>query len=100
MTPFASVLYRDKNAYDPVLNVFIPQKTRYSLGSTASYALTDKITLTGRLEHIQTFERGTPDKFDPLLEAFNPGMGFIPGTSTVPLHYYGWQIAGGVSFSF
>ena len=100
LTPFVSLLYRDKNEYRISSNEFVPSKTRLSLGFTTKYAITDTISLTGRVEHIKSWEHGTANKFDPLLEYFAPGAGLQLGTSTPALTYYGWQVATGVNFNF
>ena len=100
LTPFVSVLTRDKNSFDSVRNVFTPAKDRYSVGTTARYAIADNIALTGRVEYIHTYERGTPPKFDPLVEAFAPGTGFMANTFTVPLSFNALQVAAGVNFTF
>ena len=100
IAPFVSVLSRDQNSYDAVSTQFVPAKVRLGIGATAAYTFSEHVTFTGRVEHIRTKERGTATKFDPLVAAFFPNAAFLPGSSTPPLSYYGWQVAGGVTFSF
>ncbi len=99
LAPFVSVLYRQNNSYDATSNLFIPAKTRFGIGTSATYAINEKVSITGRVEHIRTAERGSPNKFDLNLLAFT-GNGITLGSNVIPLTYSGWQIAGGVNFSF
>jgi len=62
LTPSASLLYRDQNAYDPVSFNFVPAKTTGSVGLGAAYALTPAASLTAGVMHSWANEspRGNP----------------------------------------
>ncbi len=51
LSPNASLLYRNRNAYDPVNLSFVPAKTTASLGLGLAYAITRKASLNASLAH-------------------------------------------------
>jgi len=77
--PIASLLRRFRNSWDPTNFVFVPAKTRWSLGGSGQYKITDGIALSMRLEHVWTMEDESPDKV--LNGAITPSTG-IPALSS------------------
>ncbi|MFZ0421794.1 MAG: hypothetical protein WAL80_02835 [Xanthobacteraceae bacterium] len=50
--PIGSFLYRDANSWDPTTLLFIPAKTLYYLGATATYMPSKSFSMNGRVERI------------------------------------------------
>ncbi len=50
--PIGSYLYRDVNGWDPISGAFVPAKTRWAVGGVASYNVTNKISINGKLERV------------------------------------------------
>lgn len=51
LTPSFGLLHRTKNSYDPVDLSFVPAKTTTSVGLGASYAVTERASLTASVGH-------------------------------------------------
>jgi hypothetical protein len=60
--PVGSYLRRFRNSWDPLRFAFVPAKTRWSLGGSGQYKLTDTVALSMRVEHVWTQEDDSPDK--------------------------------------
>lgn len=54
--PVGSYMHRDNNSWDPLTFQFVPAKTRYSAGGSATYAVTDKLKFGARVEHVWIHE--------------------------------------------
>jgi hypothetical protein len=67
--PTTTFMHRHHNSYDPFTLSFLPEKTKFSLGATASYDVTKKIALNGRIEHMWLNEDSNP----------GPIIGPVPG---------------------
>lgn len=65
LTPSASLLYRNRNAYDPVTFNFVPAKVTGSLGLGAAYAVTNAASLTASLGHTWVNENPRPNPVTP-----------------------------------
>lgn len=50
--PMGSYMYRANNSWDPNSFVFVPAKSRYSAGLSASYAPNGKMSLTAHVERV------------------------------------------------
>jgi hypothetical protein len=85
--PIASYLYRDHNGWDPNTFAFVPAKTRWSVGGTASYNVTNKINVNGKLERVW------------IREDMVPGPGFPPALFPI-MNGDAWAAAGGVTVNF
>lgn len=57
----ASFLYRNHNEYDLTSRMFVPAKTKWSIGGSGSYAVTDAISLNARVEHFWIHQGEQPD---------------------------------------
>ena len=85
--PTASYLYRDHNGYDATTFSFVPAKTRYAAGAAASYRVTNKINVNGKLERVWIRENMVPGP------AFPPAIfPYMSGDA--------WAAAGGVTVNF
>lgn len=83
--PVASYLLRDHNGYDPTTFTYVPAKTRYSVGGAASYNVTNKININGKLERVWIREDSVPGPgFPPALVPFMSGDAWVAvGGATV-----------------
>jgi hypothetical protein len=88
--PTASYLYRDRNGYDPIAFQFVPAKTRYAVGGAASYNVTNKISINGKLERI--WIRENENLGPPPATIFFPTVPFLSGD--------GWAVAAGATVTF
>jgi hypothetical protein len=80
--PVASFLRRFHNSWDPIRFAFVPAKTRWSLGGSGQYKITDSIAISMRVEHLWIQEDESPDK---VLNGV-----IIPGTGLPALSSEGW----------
>jgi hypothetical protein len=85
--PIASFLFRDANGYDPTTFSFVPAKTRYAVGGTASYSVTNKININGKLERVWIRENMNPGP-----PAFAPIVPFMSGDA--------WAAVAGATVNF
>jgi hypothetical protein len=85
--PIASFLFRDVNGYDPTTFSFVPAKTRYAVGGTASYSVTNKININGKLERVWIRENMNPGP-----PAFAPIVPFMSGDA--------WAAVAGATVNF
>jgi hypothetical protein len=85
--PIASFLFRDVNGYDPTTFSFVPAKTRYAVGGTASYSVTNKININGKLERVWIREDMNPGP-----PAFAPIVPFMSGDA--------WAAVAGATVNF
>jgi hypothetical protein len=58
--PIASFLYRDANSWDPTTMLFIPAKTLFYAGATATYMPSNSFSMNGRVERIWMDVSGAP----------------------------------------
>jgi hypothetical protein len=82
--PTVGYLYRDHDQYDPIINLFVPQKTRWAAGGLLDLNLTNQFTVFTRLERVWTSENANPGPGGPLKvpPVENRGwMGSIGGTA-------------------
>ncbi len=77
--PIGSFLRRYHNSWDPTNFVFVPAKTRWSLGGNGQYRFSNGVALTMRVEHVWTHEDDSPNKV--LNGVITPGTG-IPALSS------------------
>jgi hypothetical protein len=91
--PTASILYRDRNAFNSITAQFVPAKTRVSFGAVGAYAVNNDLSFTARLEHVWTDEDNKPD-FQDITGAFIPGSG-VPSIASD-----GWAVSFGGSLRF
>ncbi len=76
--PTFGYLYRDHNQYNPIINLFVPQKTRWAAGGLLDLNLTDRYTISTRLERVWTSERSA--------------AGVQSGETTIPpIEIRGWM---------
>jgi hypothetical protein len=96
--PTGSYLNRNTNSYDATTLQFVPAKERWAAGGQARYAVTDKITLNVRAEHVwvREDERLAPggQQFSVLANAFVAGSA-VPIVSST-----GWMVAAGANAKF
>jgi hypothetical protein len=58
--PVAGFMDRNHNSYDPGTAQFVPAKTRTSVGATATYVATDRLSFNGRVEYMWIHEDQMP----------------------------------------
>jgi hypothetical protein len=96
--PTGSYLHRNSNSYDATTLQFVPAKERWAAGGQARYALSDKVTLNMRAEHVwvREDERLAPggQQFSVLANAFVAGSA-VPVVSST-----GWMVAAGANAKF
>ncbi len=90
---FVSWFNRDANAYIPTSGVFSPAKSRWAVGGSARYQVTQNAALTLRAEHFWVHQRSRPDVVDPFLGPF-------PGTAIPALNFTGWTVSLGGTIAY
>ena len=95
--PIASFLHRDRNSYDAGFLQYVPAKDRTAAGALARYAISDRVTLNFRGEHVwvRDDERIAPNgrQFSALANGFAAAVP-VPAVSST-----GWVVVGGVNAS-
>jgi opacity protein-like surface antigen len=86
-----SFLWRDHNFYDPFEEQFIPAKQKHTVGASATYAVTDKATLTFRASHAWVRQENS---------AFVPAAEEVPAFEPPLLKYDVWagSVAATINF--
>jgi hypothetical protein len=79
--PFASVLYRSNNSFDPQTLEFVPAKTLWSAGAQIKYAASDKVTLGASVAPFWARELETPELGIPVVRT-QGWKSFITGRIT------------------
>jgi hypothetical protein len=96
--PTGSYLHRNANSYDATTLQFVPAKERWAAGGQVRYAVSDRITLNVRAEHVwvREDERLAPggQQFSVLANAFVAGSA-VPVVSST-----GWMVAAGANAKF
>jgi hypothetical protein len=96
--PTGSYLHRNNNSYDAATLQFVPAKERWTAGGLARYAVSDRLTLNVRAEHVwvDEDERLAPggQQFSVLANAFVAGSA-VPAISST-----GWMVAAGANAKF
>jgi hypothetical protein len=96
--PTGSYLHRTDNSYDATTLQFVPAKERWAAGGQARYAVSNRITLNLRAEHVwvREDERLAPggQQFSVLANAFVAGSA-VPVVSST-----GWMVAAGANAKF
>jgi hypothetical protein len=91
--PVASFMVREQNSWDATTFQFVPGKTRFSVGGSGQYAVTNKITANARLEHVWIREDLSPDKV-----AIVAGVAqLFPGSGLPVVTGEGWTALGGLT---
>lgn len=65
--PVGSFMFREHNSWDPTSASFVPAKTRYSVGASATYAPSSKTTVNLRVEHVWINEDSEPAAAIPVV---------------------------------
>ncbi len=90
---FVSWFNRDANAYIPTSGVFSPAKSKWAVGGSARYQVTQNAALTLRAEHFWVHQHSRPDVVDPFLGPF-------PGTAIPALNFTGWTVSLGGTIAY
>ncbi|MGL4240582.1 MAG: hypothetical protein ACRCTI_05655 [Beijerinckiaceae bacterium] len=85
----ANIMYRDRNQWRPIDQQFVQAKWKFGSGAQVAYDLSEKVTLTGRLERFWVREASQSEKF--------VGGAFTAGLAIPRVTSHGW--AGGLSGS-
>ena len=90
VAPFVNWLLRDQNAWDRLSFQFLPARTKWGVGTSVRYKLTEKVSLTS------TFERVWVDDFENPAKVVNEN----PIAAVPALHYDGWAATLALAWSF
>ena len=96
--PLATYLHRDQNSYNSATLQFVPAKTRQTVGMLAQIAAHDRVTLSARVERVWTHL--ADDSFDNKTSLLLIPNSIIPGSGVPAISSNGWQLSGGLNFTF
>jgi hypothetical protein len=84
--PTVGFLYRDHNGYDSTRQEFLPAKTKWSVGGTGQYAVTDKVSFNARVEYIWATVNAEPQEIN------SQGVP-ISDTAIPPIYTRAWLVS-------
>jgi hypothetical protein len=90
--PTAKYIYRNHNDWDPTSSQFLPAETFWAAGAMAQYNITQKTTLTARVERRWVYEDVNPDKLT--------GIGILAGSGFPAISSNGWMASLGGTVKF
>jgi hypothetical protein len=96
--PTGSYLHRNNNSYDATTLQFVPAKERWAAGGQARYAVSDKVTLNVRAEHVWVHE---DERLAPGGQQFSVlANAFVAGSAVPVVSSTGWMVAAGANAKF